>query len=128
MRRLALGLPTALQVDKGYAMLFHEGWVSELTQLQNRLPYSVLRSPSTEPCERIWALIDTSPTLLEPADIFKNSSPFFVVNATSHPGQLDWLETVDCDRFYMEPWSFTEVVLAYADPLSEISWWHSHLP
>lgn len=35
MRRLALKLPTVLQIDSSYAILFHKGGVSELTHLKN---------------------------------------------------------------------------------------------
>jgi len=43
MRRLALGLPTALQVHRNYAILFHGHGVSQFSYLENPLAYAALR-------------------------------------------------------------------------------------
>jgi len=68
---------------------------------------------------RIWALVDSSPVLPKPAPIFQDESPFFVVNAASPRSEyLDWLNKVGPRRFYMSPWSISEVLQAYVDLVS----------
>jgi len=68
---------------------------------------------------RIWALVDSSPILPKPAPIFQDESPFFVVNAVSPRSEyLDWLNKVGPRRFYMSPWSISEVLQAYVDIVS----------
>ena len=119
MRRLALGLPTALQIDESYAILFHEKGVSELTVLVNNIRYRTLKPPPKCYSRRIWVLIDSNPHLPKPANIFTYTSPFFVVNAVSpcSPG-VDWLDKVGHDTFFMNPWFDFEVIQAYVDLLS----------
>ena len=80
---LALGLPTALQVDNSYAILFHGGGVSEFTYLTSRPNYRALRFPPEHRSCRIWALVDSNTLLPESADIFMHDTPFFVVDAVS---------------------------------------------
>ena len=113
MRRLALGLPTALQINESYAVLFHESGVSELTMLVDDFEYVSLGCPSG----RIWALIDSNLNLPGPAGIFKRTSPaFFVVIAVSPRSKgLGWLKKMACDRFYMKSWTDSEVLQAYAN-------------
>ena len=61
MRRLALGLPTAIQVDESYAILFHDGGVSEFKFLTSYLDYKALKFPP-EHCSRwICVLVDSNP-------------------------------------------------------------------
>ena len=132
MRRLARGLPTALQINNDYAILFHEGGVSEFTYLDDPLSYGALQSLSEgdpkqvevdagriggDPKRKVWALIDTNFHLLEPADIFKCSRSFFVVDVKSSPSGSDprWLNKVHVNFFYMKPWSLSEILQAYVD-------------
>ena len=119
MRRLVLGLPTALQINESYAILFHEKGVSELTALAGDIEYEPLECLPEYFSNRIWVLIDLNPRLPKPANIFIYSSPFFVVNAVSpcSPG-VDWLNKVGHDTFFMNPWFDFEVIQAYVDLLS----------
>lgn len=78
MRRLALRLPTALQVNKCQAILFHEHGVSEFADLDNPLSYDLLASTSNDYRKRVWALVDIGPNLQKPVGIFQCSSHFFV--------------------------------------------------
>jgi hypothetical protein len=136
MRRLALRLPTALQISDSYAILFHEDGVSEFTHLENHPNYRTLRFPPHKRSSRIWATIDPNPDLLEPAWIFRSpDAPFFVVDAVS--GRFDhfgWLDKIAHESFYMKPWTFPEVIQAYMDftpggsqsshpPQSPVPWW-----
>ena len=75
-RRLALLLPTALQVDSSYAILFHQGGVFELTHLCGHPEYLALSFPPNARPSRIWALVDSNPLLPEPAGIFSYFSAF----------------------------------------------------
>jgi len=116
MRRLALRLPTVLQIQSSYAILFHEHGVSEFMDLENQVLYSSLVFPPSRYSSRIWVLVDSNPQLPEPAGIFKYSSPFFVVDAVS-PGSdhLEWLKKNGHEYFYMGPWSISEILQAYVD-------------
>ena len=113
IRRLALGLPTALQINRGYALLFHEDGVSQFTHPEHDGIYAPLFSPGPG---RIWALVDSNWDLLQPTGAFNTGRPFFVVEATSpYRQRLQWLSRVDSQYFYMKRWSFSEVLQAYAD-------------
>jgi len=115
MRRLALKLPTALQIDSSYAILFHEGGVFEFQDSKFNPDYRPLTLLYENYSSRIWALVDTNPDLLEPFSIFKRSSLFFVVDAASPRSEhLKWLKKVSHDYFYMRLWSDSEVLQAYA--------------
>ena len=129
MRRLALRLPTVLQISATHAILFHEHGVSELTQLGDTSCYAKLKFPLRDCSHRIWALINSGVALKEPVTIFMIGSPFFMVNAVA-PGsqQLDgWFKKVGYQRFYMAPWSLSEVIQACVGPVSRRSR-HSHHP
>lgn len=116
MRRLALRLPTALHIRGTYALLFHEGGVSELTQLDGNPEYNALYPPPDQISRKIWVLIDSNPALPEPAAIFKCPSPFFVVGAVSpRSGCLGWLKKAKAQYFYMNLWSAKEVLQRYMD-------------
>ena len=117
LHRLALRLPTALQVKNSYAILFHEGGVSEFADLDNHLIYGALKPPpGGDPRRKVWALVNTNKFLSDPADIFKDHGTFFVVNVTSpHPEHLEWLSQIDYEDFYMKPWSLSEIIQAYVD-------------
>jgi hypothetical protein len=115
MRRLALRLPTVLQINESYAVLFHSGGVSEFTDLIGHPDYHTL-NPSREKSSRIWVLIDSNPRLLKPADIFQYSTPLFVVDAISgRSGRLGWLKKIRRTDFYMRTWSMSEVIQAYVN-------------
>ena len=119
MRRLAFKLPTALQVDHSFAILFHEGGVSEFTYLNARQRYLTLDPQSNSGRNRIWALVDSSPTFPQPANIFIRSSPFFIVEAVSpRSDHLEWLKRNHYNKFHMKPWSASEVLQAYVDQAS----------
>lgn len=114
LQRVALGLPTALQVREEYAVLFHQGGISSFVYLKDDIPYMDL-APD-EPSGRIWALIDSSQLLSEPAPVFRAGSPFFVVEAASRQNRFEWAKKVDHLYFYMKTWAFSEVLLAYVTP------------
>ena len=110
MRRLALRLPTVLQLEGPDPFLFHEGGVSKLTDLQGYCYQRKLKQDDKS--NRIWALV-ASP---EPANIFKSSSPFFVVLvACPLSNHQRWLNKIRYRVFYMKPWSISEVLQAYVD-------------
>jgi len=117
--RLALGLPTVLQIHEGYAILFHEGGTSQLSHLNHSSAYEPITPSFAYFRERIWALVDLGPLLPEPANIFKCPGTFFIVTTTSPgSGRLRWLEQVGHQYFYMKPWTLSEVLQAYVDPAS----------
>ena len=62
MLRLSLELPTVLQVEKRYAILFHEGGVSQFRYLDRLMGYQELGLEPGEP-GRIWALVDANENL-----------------------------------------------------------------
>ena len=125
MYRLAVGLPTVLQTRREHAILFHEGGVSVIDDLKNPEAYGALKFPRGSHQKRIWAIIDTGPLLPEPADIFMHPGTFFVVNATSRFNLREWFGVVHFNRFFMEPWAFSEIIQAYVNPFSRSSQ-HTH--
>ena len=111
LRRLALMLPTALQIDPDCALLFYQVGVKEFVQLSNGYVYAPLK-PQDSPLGRIWALIDSNRGLHEPPAVFKEG-PFFVVKASSPlPVRLEWTRGVRTKFLYMKLWSFSEVLQA----------------
>ena len=111
MRRLALGLPTALQVRKEYAVLFHACGTAGFKNLDDAMLYLSLKF---SPCSlsRIWALVDSNSSLRDPAPIFTWSAPFFIVESVTSCERRMWAEGVASDWFYMKTWSFSEVIQA----------------
>ena len=110
LRRLKFKLPTALQVGPNSALLFYEEGVKKFAQLSlsEGTPYNKLRSYSGP--GRIWALVDTNQELLQPSPLFQEG-PFFVVGASSpRPVCHNWVRRVSHEFFYMEQWSFAEVL------------------
>jgi len=119
MHRLALKLPTILQHTATNPILFHEAGVSEFRHLDNHPDFNALYFPTGEHLSRIWALIDTNPKLPDPAGIFKQGTPFFVIDAISPRSEhVGWLDKTGYKEFYMNPWSIWEVFQAYVDPTS----------
>jgi hypothetical protein len=111
LRRLALELPTALQITSDCALLFYEGGVKEFVDLKCASAYCDLGSEA-DPLGRIWALVDCNSELEAPAHIFRDG-PFFVVSAASpSPARQKWSRDVRSQLFYMKPWSFSEVLQA----------------
>ena len=116
MRRLAFKLPTVLQITASYAILFHEGGVTQLSNLDNSNKYLPIRFPQDQHSRRIWVLIDLNQSLQKPATIFIYQSPFFAVCTVSpHSPHTEWLDKVGKRRFYMKPWSSLEVIQSYVD-------------
>ena len=116
MRRLSLELPTVLQVEPSYAILFHKGGILGFQSLDVLILYEGLEF---EPGNtgRIWALIDASQRLEEPAPIFCEEVPFFVVEAASpRPKRFKWARKITYQVFYMKPWTFSKVLRAYVTP------------
>lgn len=113
MRRLALKLPTVLQVHQDHVILFHEGGACVLTQPGEFASYSALNSDRSQPPNQIWALVDSNNGLLEPAPIITAKSRFFTIQTVPiGPGNFGWLGGVSHQRFYMKPWSATEILQA----------------
>ena len=114
VRRLALGLPTALQVRKDHAVLFHEGGTSIFLELSDVIPYLVPFKPPPHTPGKIWALIDSNRFLPEPVEIFMRLRPFFTVEAVSpyQPGHIEWSQSFPSDCFYMRPWDLSEIIQA----------------
>jgi len=109
LRRLALKLPTALQIKPKYALLFHEGGVKEFSGLGDGPTYNPLK-PAREhgAAGRIWVLVDS----YEP-DLAFTEGPFFILQAASpRPARHHWTRKVPVNFFYMKPWSFSEVIQA----------------
>ena len=113
MRRLALQLPTILQVERDVVLIFHGGGVHEFAYPESVVVYASLQSA---PPRKIWALVDSNTRLKEPPGMFTDWSPCFVIQAASpHPDRVGWANKVCGSPFYMERWSFSEVLQAYAD-------------
>ena len=117
IRRLALGLPTALQINQDCALLFHEGGVCQFTDLENKEAYSPLVSSGPG---RIWALVDSNQDLVKPTGVFNTGGLFFVVQAAAPLlPRLQWLKAVNSQSFYMKRWTFSEILQAYVGPSHE---------
>jgi hypothetical protein len=110
MRRLALGLPTALQLREHCVVLFHESGTSQFLNPENDSRYLGLKFPNTDCSKRIWALVDANQALTKPVGIFCYRKPFFVVEAVS-PRQelLEWAKKVHSLHYYMKPWTSLEI-------------------
>ena len=119
IRRLVLGLPTALQVEGGYAILFHEHGTSQFRHLDNAAIHMKLTTPSSP--DKIWALVDSNQVLAEPAPTFRMGNPFFVVFAASpREERLGWTKKVNSRYFCMKPWTLSEVLQSYVNPPSGV--------
>lgn len=109
LQRLALKLPTILQIGLEDPILFYKNGVKQLGQPKSGAAYYAFLSWD-HPFRRIWALVDTNRDLLEPSRAL-STGPFFTVEATSprHP-RFDWVKNLRSATFYMKPWSFSEVL------------------
>jgi hypothetical protein len=74
IRRLALRLPTAVQIRSDEALLFHEGGVSLFQNLINNGAY--LGLGFSNPSSKIWVLVDSNFALPEPTPVFCMGYPF----------------------------------------------------
>lgn len=118
MRRLALELPTALQVEKDHAILFHGRGTSRFLLHDSSFSYMRLKFPPHD-SGRIWALVDSNQDLFEPAPVFRKGKPFFVVEAASpRLPRLEWVKKVISRSFYMKTWDLSEILQAYVTPPS----------
>ena len=112
IRRLAHRLPTVFQINHEAPYLFYEGGVKKFEQIDLTSNYSALKSAPGEPLDRIWALVDYSRELSEPAAVFKKGVFFTVETAPPRSDRHDWTRKVPFRYFYMSPWSFVEVIQA----------------
>ena len=109
MRRLALKLPTALQIEPNYALLFHEAGVKQFQRFEEVGPYQPLKS-GRGPSGRIWALVDSNWRVDKPAPVFQGG-PFFVIEAMSpRLARREWIRRFKFNIFYMKLWTFAEVL------------------
>ena len=113
MRRLALRLPTVLQVNEHRAILFHEGGTSQFLDPEDTEAYTGLKF--NEPSSRIWVLVDSN-QVSEPAPTFRTGRAFFVIQATSRYQDSRWARRVCFEYFYMKTWSLSEVLRASVIP------------
>jgi hypothetical protein len=121
MQRLALGLPTVLQVERDYAVLFHERGTTRFLLLNSISAY--MRLNSADSSSRIWALVDSNNSLSDPAPMFHAGRPFFVVEAVPpRRPRFEWAKEVYFQHFYMKTWTFPEVLQACVAPPSGDSW------
>jgi len=105
LQRLALKLPTVLQVGFEEPILFHRNGVKQFGQSKSGAAYAAFLSWD-HPFRRIWALVDSP----EPSRALR-TGPFFIVEATSpHHSHFNWMENLRTATFHMKPWSFSEVL------------------
>lgn len=113
MRRLALRLPTVLQINEHRAILFHEGGTSQFMDPEDTEAYAGLKFD--EPSSRIWVLVDSN-QVSKPAPAFRTGKAFFVIQATSRYQDSHWARKVRFEYFYMKTWSLSEVLRASVIP------------
>ena len=118
IQRLALRLPTALQIRGDRAFLFHEGGTSLFRNLMDNEIYHGLGS--TDPSKKIWVLVDSSGVLWEPAPAFRMGRPFFVIEAASRQCCFEWSKKFLLTFFFMKTQSFSEVLQVYMTPPSDV--------
>ena len=106
LQRLALKLPTVLQVGLQAPVLFYRSGVKELGQPDDGAAYNSFMSRD-DSLRRIWAITDTSRDLHNLASALR-VGPFFLVEAVS-PRSL-WMDGSRTDVFYMKPWPFSEIL------------------
>jgi hypothetical protein len=114
IRRLALKLPTALQINSNKAFLFYEGGTFTFQDLQSTDEY--LQLQFSNPSSKIWVLVDSSNALSKPAPAFCMAHRFFVVEAASREILLKWAKKVVFIQFCMKTWSFSEILQVYVTP------------
>lgn len=109
MRRLALKLPTVLQVNERRAIFFHEGGTSQFLDLEDTEAYTGLKFNETS--SRIWVLIYSN-QVSKPAPMFHTGRSFFVIQAGSRHQDFHWARKVCFEYFCMKTWSLSEVLRA----------------
>jgi len=109
LQRLALKLPTIVQISRWDPVLFYKNGVKQLGQPNSGAAYTAFLSWD-HPFRRIWALVDTDRYLSGPSRALR-TGPFFVVEVTPpyHP-HFNWIRDLRSKTFYMKPWSFSEVL------------------
>ena len=113
IRRLALKLPTILHIDSPYPILFHQDGVFQLMAPNQPRLYDPLFIEGGG-SRGIWVLFDENPILPQPVELFRYNSPCFIVQAGSPRSQYhEWHNRLTPEIFYMNPWSFSEVIQAY---------------
>ena len=75
LRRLALGLPIALQISSNCALLVNRGGLKEFL-------HSMQPEPDGKAIGRSWALVDSDRRLLEPTRTFQ-AGPFSLLKPPS---------------------------------------------
>jgi hypothetical protein len=98
-----------LQIQSDQALIFYDKGAKELDNLGIEPAYRLLRLQGVG-ASRVWALVDCNASFHEPALAFRKG-PFFIVEAVSPcPVSSKWTMRVPCKSFFMEPWSFVEVL------------------
>ena len=106
MRRLALGLPTVLQLNHNPPLLFHEHGVCRFTH-----PKDKLGSEVSFP-DKIWVLVDSNRYAAEPATVFQSDIFFVIETVPFSAPYLQWMDGRAACHFFMKPWTFSEVLQA----------------
>ena len=119
IRGLTLKLPTVLQPDPQEAVLFHEGGTSVFQNLMSLRHY--LGLSFDKPFSKIWVLVDSDVNLLQPAPVFNQGRPFFVVEAASRRHRFKWAKKVTAEYFCKKTWDFSEVLQVYVTPFSGVN-------
>jgi hypothetical protein len=97
IRRLVLGLPTAIQVRPDFAILFHEGGISQFLLLEDiDACYWGLDFPCHP--KRLWVLVNSNKSLFWPAEMFCFRGPFFVIEALCP-------KRIAREYFYINTWT-----------------------
>jgi len=112
MRRLALGLPTVLQLDNQPPLLFHEHGVCQFLASDNVLAHRTLAS---KPPGQIWVLVDSNELVTVPAAVFRGQTFFVVAAVPFSLSRLEWTNRLAVRHFYMKTWAFSEVLQAYVE-------------
>jgi len=119
MCRLALRLPTVLQVEEDEVLLFYEGGALQLLHPDKPNSYQGLSFLHSSP-SKIWALVDSNPRLPNPSPLFSSCGPFFVLYARSPP-EPDFVWRIKWVCFCVRLWALPEIIQAYAPPPSRDS-------
>ena len=94
--------------------------MKEFADLHSPAAYSPLGPGDDGPLGKIWALVASDWHVREPAYIFQKGRFFVVEAAPPGPTLRRWTRKHRCEDFYIRPWSFSEVLQAYANLQLEI--------